>query len=62
MGSVIDMTTKEIMEIMEIQEKMMRKHLPIFRAYLRGEDVEHLLPFDEKVAYRFRHLMAEEVD
>lgn len=46
----------------KVRERTQEKHLPIFRAYLRGETVEEQLPFSEEVSIKFKDLMAEEIE
>jgi hypothetical protein len=45
-----------------IQEQAQKHNLPIFQAYLRGEDVEDQLPFFGEASLEFKDLMDKELE
>ena len=45
-----------------IQEKAMKRDLPIFQEYLKGEDVNDRLPFSNEETLKFKDLMAHELE
>ena len=45
-----------------VQEKAMRRDQLVFHEYLKGEDVDNLLPFSEEKSSEFRGVMANEIE
>jgi hypothetical protein len=45
-----------------VQEKAMKRDLPIFQTYLKGGEVEEYLPFSKDKSFDFREAMASEIE